>query len=171
MRYLKIIFTLTLYFTLNNTNAQTAISFSIDTTQYTLKINGTELSKPSIKKVQSALKDITFRKVARAAKTLYIYDALGIVIEEDSKGLAYRFFYVKGEKTNDPNSEFQGTLTINNLLITKEITIFKIKEQLPKVEKTMLMEDNLIYLGDKFVLTGESGNGVLKEVDFGIIGK
>ena len=145
-------------------------AFSIDTKKFTFKINGKEVDKTSIDAILSAI-DHGHRVVEKPNKTLYIYDELGFVIEKDSKGIAFKLFYAMGEKENDPKSIFSGSLEINTLKVTANVASPEIIAQLPKTEKTMVMKDMMMYMGDKFIITGESKNDVFKEIDFGFINK
>jgi len=145
-------------------------TFSIDTKNFSLKINGKDVDKSNIDAILTAI-DHGHRKVDKPNKTYYIYDELGFAIEKDAKGIVIKLFFAKGEKENDPSAIFSGKLEINSLNVTPIVPVNDIVAQLPKSEKTVVMKDILMYISPIFVLTGESNNGSIKELDFGFINK
>ncbi len=141
-------------------------TFSLDTVKYAFQINGKEINKTNLSEILTTINH-GYRKVEKPNKTLYVFDESGFVVEDSKEGISIMLFYTKGEKEQDPLSVFTGKLILNNLEISSSTTLAQIGEQMPKAEKTFVMKEILLYAGKKFVLSGESKNGILKEIDFG----
>ena len=147
-----------------------APTFSVDTVDFSFRINNKVVDKTKINDILTIL-DHGFRKVEKANKTLYIFDESGFVVEESKEGISIMLFYSRGEKETDPRSVFTGKLVINGVEINAGSPIALIADQLPKTEKTLAQKDLLLYVGKKFVMSGESKNGSLKQLDFGFRNK
>jgi len=136
----------------------TAKTWSLNGTIFTSK------SKPT--DVLSALGGAN-RTIEAANRTQYVFDSLGVVVEESDDGLAVRVFLGPSIRSTEPLKKFSGTLTITGVAITAAQNIGEVKAKTPAIAWTDLMGKTLMFAGKGVMMMVDTRSGKVNDVGFG----